>query len=485
MKKRNIFLVGTVLLIGIIVGVALTARFRVQEIGLADKTGISGETLDFLGKLNASLTEVVEAVKPSVVNISTTKTVRNPLEDFFDHPLFERFFGEEFGFRGPHPREFRTSSLGSGVIVSSDGYILTNNHVIEDAEEIEVTLFDERTLKGKVVGTDPKSDLAVIKVEAQGLPAAKFGSSAGLKVGEVVIAIGVPFGLSHTTTMGIVSAVGRSNVGIAEYEDFIQTDAAINPGNSGGAMVNIRGELVGINTAIFSTSGGYMGIGFAIPSDMAKSVLQSIIEHGKVIRGWLGVTIQSLTPELAEQFGIEEQKGAVVTDVLEDSPARKGGLERGDVIVEFAGREVESSVALKNMAAESPPDSTVEIKVLRDGKEKVLSVTLGEYPEKLATAQGGGFENALRGVNVREITPEIRESLDIPEGVNGVIVAGLDPGSPAQGAIARNDVLREINRKEIRDLKDYREAASRIGPRESVLLLVYRQGRNLYLTIRP
>jgi serine protease Do len=228
-----------------------------------------------------------------------------------------------------------------------------------------------------------------------------------------------------------------------------------------------------------------MGIGFAIPSDMAKSVLQSIIEHGKVIRGWLGVTIQSLTPELAEQFGIEEQKGAVVTDVLEDSPARKGGLERGDVIVEFAGREVESSVALKNMAAESPPDSTVEIKVLRDGKEKVLSVTLGEYPEKLATAQGGGFENALRGVNVREITPEIRESLDIPEGVNGVIVAGLDPGSPAQGAIARNDVLREINRKEIRDLKDYREAASRIGPRESVLLLVYRQGRNLYLTIRP
>ncbi len=486
MKKRNIFLILTVLIIGVIVGVSLTARFRVQEISLADKTGISGETLEFLGKLNSSLTEVVEAVRPSVVNISTTKTVtmRSPFGDLFDHPLFEKFFGEEFGFRGPHPREFRTTSLGSGVIVSADGYILTNNHVIEDAEEIEVTFFDKRTLKGEVVGTDPKSDLAVIKVEAEGLPAAKFGSSGDLKVGEVVIAIGVPFGLSHTTTMGIVSAVGRSNVGIAEFEDFIQTDAAINPGNSGGAMVNIKGELVGINTAIFSTSGGYMGIGFAIPSDMAKSVLQSIIKHGKVIRGWLGVTIQNLTPELAKEFGIEEEKGAVVTDVLDDSPALKGGLERGDVIVEFAGGKVESATGLKNMVAETAPGKTVKIKVLRDGKEKVLGVTLDEYPEQLA-AERGGFENALRGVNVQDLSPELRESLDIPKHVNGVIVTGIEPGSPARGAVARNDIIREINRREIENLEGYRKAVSQIGPRESVLLLVYRQGRNLYLTIRP
>lgn len=483
MKKRNIFLVGTILIIGIIVGIALTARFRVQEISLAEKTGISDETLEFLGKLNASLTEVVEAVKPSVVNVSTTKTVKNPLQDLFDHPFFDKFFGEQFG--GQQPKEFQTSSLGSGVIVSPDGYILTNNHVIEDAEEITVTLSDERTLKGKVVGADPKTDLAVIKIDAEGLPAAKFGSSSDLKVGEVVIAIGVPFGLSQTTTMGIVSAVGRSNVGIAEYEDFIQTDAAINPGNSGGAMVNIRGELVGINTAIFSTSGGYMGIGFAIPADMAKSVFQSILKYGKVIRGWLGVTIQSLTPELAEQFGIKEKKGAVVTEVLEDSPAQKGGLKRGDVVVEFAGKAVDSSVALKNMAAETPPGTKVEIKVFRDGKEKVLKVTLGEYPEKLAAAGGGGFENALKGVDVREITPEIRDALDIPDSISGVVVAGVAPDSPARGAIAQNDVIREINRKEIQGLDDYREVVSQIGPRDSVLLLVYRQGRNLYLTIRP
>ncbi len=487
MSKRNIYAVAIVfVIIGVIFGVVLSSRLNVHEITLAQDTGISKETTDFLGKLSKSLSEVAEKVKPAVVNISTTKTVtlrETPFDEFFNDPFFRRFFGRDFPF-GHKKRKYRSSALGSGVIVTDDGYILTNNHVIKDADEIKIVLQDKREFKGKVIGTDPKTDLAVVKIDAKGLPALKLGDSDRLHVGEIVLAVGNPFGLSHTITMGIVSAVGRSKVGIADYEDFIQTDAAINPGNSGGALVNIKGELIGINTAIFSTSGGYMGIGFAIPSNMAKAVMESIIKYGKVIRGWLGVTIQDLTPEIAEHFGIKEEKGSLVTDVVKGSPAEKAGFRRGDLIIEFDGKPVKDSTSLRNMVANTPPGKTVPVKIIREGKEVVLNVTLGEFPEERVISSATAEENVLRGVHVQELTPELREGLGIPEKVRGVVVTGVEEDSPAYEVLKRNDVIQEINRKSIKNIKDYRDAVSRLKKGESVLLLVYRGNGYIYITIK-
>ncbi len=485
MRRRLLVAGALMLIVGFLVGLAVSVRLDLNEPTLAKDTTISSRSSQLLADLNSALAEVAESVKPSVVNISTTKVVtlrEHPLRDFFDDPFFRRFFGDDFFF-GPK-RKYKSTSLGSGVIVREDGYILTNNHVIRDADEILVKLVDKREFKGKVIGTDPRTDLAVIKIDAKGLPAIKIGDSDALKVGELVMAIGNPFGLSHTITMGIVSAVGRSNVGVADYEDFIQTDAAINPGNSGGALVNVRGELVGINTAIFSTSGGYMGIGFAIPSNMARVVMESIIKYGKVIRGWLGVTIQDVTPEIAKHFGLKERAGALVTDVVKDSPADRAGFKRGDVIIEFDGRPVEDSRNLRNMVANTPPGTRVQVRVLRDGKERILNVVLGEFPEKVM-ARKGGYENVLKGVYVQDLTDDIRKKLDIPERVKGVIVTEIEPDSPAFGVLKRNDVIQEVDRKPITSVDDYEKVVSEIGADESVLLLVYREGGYIYITIKP
>ncbi len=485
MSKKGLVLGVFLVVLGIITGLVISSRMNVQQLLLAEETGITPDTAEFLERFNKSLAEVAEIAKPSVVNISTTKTVTlrdNPFRDFFDDPFFRRFFGGENPFG--HKRKYKSTSLGSGVIVTSDGYILTNNHVIKDADEIKVKLYDRRVFDGKVIGTDPKTDLAVIKIDATDLPAIKIGDSDRLKVGEVVIAIGNPFGLSHTITMGIVSAKGRSHVGITDYEDFIQTDAAINPGNSGGALVNYKGELVGINTAIFSTSGGYMGIGFAIPSNMAKAVMNSIISYGKVIRGWLGVTIQDLTPELAKHFDIKETEGSLVTDVVKDSPADKAGFRRGDLIVEFDGKPVKDSTSLRNMVANTPPGKKVLVKIIRDGEEKILTVILGEYPEKVSSMRGE-IDNVLKGVYVQNLTPELKEQFDIPEKVEGVIVTNIDEESPAYDALRRHDVIQEINRHEIKNLDDYKRVVSKIKKDESVLVLVYRAGGYIYITINP
>ncbi|UCF86975.1 MAG: Do family serine endopeptidase, partial [Nitrospiraceae bacterium] len=334
---------------------------------------VSRETVDFMTKTSQAMAELAEVVKPAIVNISTVRSEQFDFSysPFYDDPFFRKFFGDRF--RQPEqPRERKTISLGSGVIVSSDGYILTNNHVIRNAEEIKVLLSDKRAFTGKVIGNDPKTDLAVIQIDARDLTSIQWGNSDHLRVGELVLAIGNPFGLNQTVTMGIVSAVGRANVGIADYEDFIQTDAAINPGNSGGAMVNAKGELVGINTAIFSKTGGYQGIGFAIPSNMAKVVIDSLITKGKVTRGWLGVSVQSITPELAKQFDLEKEYGALVGDVVENSPSEEAGLMRGDVIIEFKGQKVEEPYNLRNTVAATPPGEVVEIKVIRNGQTKEI-----------------------------------------------------------------------------------------------------------------
>ncbi|MCI0469782.1 MAG: Do family serine endopeptidase, partial [Nitrospirae bacterium] len=362
MKKRFFAAasISACLVLGLIISAGLIADV------FAENGKISKESIDTLTKTGRAMAEVTSAVKPAVVNISATRTIKvqGMPSPFFNDPLFKRFFGDEFDFQDK-PREHKQAGLASGVIVDKNGYILTNNHVIRDADEIKVKLSDKREFKGKVIGTDPKTDLAVIKIDASGLPVITWGDSDKLMVGETVIAVGNPYGLNQTVTSGIVSATGRANVGIADYEDFIQTDAAINPGNSGGALVNVKGELIGISTAIFSTSGGYQGISFAIPSNMARSVLESLIKNGKVIRGWLGVTVQPLTPELSKQFEIKEEKGVLVGDVVEDGPAEKAGLRRGDVIVEFDGKEVNEPSVLRNMVATYPLNKEVVVKYLR------------------------------------------------------------------------------------------------------------------------
>ncbi len=471
--------------------IAVMAAYAVWGISPAPakERAVSAESKTFLNKMSKALAEVAETVKPSVVNISTTSTVTvdsNPFGDMFNDPFFRRFFGDQFDHPGGGGKQkFKSSALGSGVIVSEDGYILTNNHVIKDADEIKVLLTDKREFKGKVVGSDPKTDLAVVKINAKGLPVLPIADSETLKTGDIVFAVGNPFGLNQTITMGIVSAVGRSNVGIADYEDFIQTDAAINPGNSGGALVNGEGKLVGINTAIFSTSGGYMGIGFAIPSNMAHTVMDSIIKNGKVIRGWLGVSIQNLTPDLADHFGIKSGEGALVSDVMKDSPAEKGGMKRSDVIVKFNGKAVTNATTLRNMAADTPPGKSVEMAVIRDKAEKTLTVTLGEMPGPAKAAVKTERENVLKGVAVQELTPELRSRMHIPDEVNGVLVSAVAGDSPASGLVRRGDVIQQLNQRDIGTVADFEKAAGSIKSKDTVLVLIYREGGSVFLTIKP
>lgn len=456
--------------------------------GYAKDTAISADTQQFLGKLSIALAEVADAARPAVVNISTTSMVskESPFGDMFNDPFFRRFFGDQFGGnnQGGQKRKFKSSALGSGVIVSEQGYILTNNHVIRGADEIKVILYDKRELKGKVVGTDARTDLAVIKINAKDLHWLRLGQSSKLKTGDVVLAVGNPFALNQTITMGIVSAVGRSNVGIADVEDFIQTDAAINPGNSGGALVNTAGELIGINTAIFSTSGGYMGVGFAIPSDMAKSVMDSIIKHGKVIRGYLGVSIQSLTPELAKSLNIKETTGALVSGVEKDTPADKAGLKRGDLIVAVDGKKVEDSGMLRNTVSASAPGAKIAITIIREGKEQVVNATLTEYKEKKVVKKTS-YDNVLKGVTVQELTPSLRDKLGILENLSGVAITEIAADSPAGDLLQPGDVIQEVNRVPIQSAQDYDQVVSKIKATDTVLLLIQRGGGSIYLTINP
>src|SRR5262245_21600130 len=339
--------------------------------------------------------EIAKSVKPAVVNIAATRSGKSGegLHGLpHDDPFFRKFFGDEFFKRDAPQREPKERGQGSGVIVESNGLIVTNNHVVNKADEIRVFLSDKREFKGKLIGTDAKTDIAVVKIEATGLSTIPLADSDQLEVGEFVLAVGSPFGLTQSVTMGIVSSLGRASMGIAEYEDFIQTDAAINPGNSGGALVNIRGELVGINTAIFSQSGGNMGIGFAVPSNLARSMMEQLVKTGKVVRGWLGVSIQELTPELATQFGISETKGVLVSDIMDDSPAKKAGFERADVIVEFDGKPMDSPTHLRNAVAQTPIGKKVSIRLIRDKKSRTLEVTIAEQPKSVA--QAGSEENS-------------------------------------------------------------------------------------------
>jgi serine protease Do len=434
-----------------------------------------------------AFSDIVNIVSPSVVNISTTKVVRKDSGPFFDDPFFE-FFSPFHDFGAP--KKWKERSLGSGVIVSPDGYIITNNHVVEKADEIKVTLFDKRVLKGRIVGADPKTDIAIIRIDAGNLPVLLWGNSDKLQVGEFVLAIGSPYGLSNTVTMGIISAVGRANVGIADYEDFIQTDAAINPGNSGGPLVNITGELIGINTAIFSRTGGYQGIGFAVPSNMVRLVMDQLIQKGKVTRGWIGVTIQELTPELAQQFGLKQSKGALVSDIVKDSPAARAGILRGDVIVEFNGKEVKDVSSLRNLVSQSKSGSNIRLKILRAGKELTVEVNIVELPREVAEVVPNTMPNepearVLAGLAVMDLTKEIIRQLGFSREEKGVVVVKVEPGSSADEAeIKKGDIIKEINKKEIDNLVAYNAVAASIKTNEAALLFINRGGKRFYVILR-
>jgi Do/DeqQ family serine protease len=444
---------------------------------------ISQGSTSILSQTGQAIAEIVEEVKPAIVNISSTKTIKaqQRTEPFLDDPFFRRFFGDQSPFRAP--KERKSMSLGSGVIVDPKGYILTSSHVIQGADEIKVTLPDRRELKGEVVGSDPLTDIAVIKIGADNLSTIQWGDSDALKVGEIVLAIGSPYGLAGTVTMGIVSAVGRANVGIADYEDFIQTDAAINPGNSGGALVNERGELVGINAAIFSTSGGYQGIGFAVPSNMAKAVMESLIKTGKVVRGWLGVTVQQLTPELAKQFNLKEDKGALIGDVVEGGPAEKAGISRGDVITTYEGKKISEPNQLRNMVANTEPGKEVEMTIVREKKTEKIRVKIGELPAEIQKSTAGEYNNLLRGVSVQDLTPDLINRLNLPNRLKGVVVTEVSEDSPAAMVLTQGDVIQEINRQKIASVKEYEKIVSKLNPGEDILLLIYRGGSSIYITL--
>ena len=484
MRSKTLTYIFTFVVAGIIIGFFIAGSFKRETLTLAEKEPLPASSTELLSKLNDSLSEIASVAMPSIVSISSTQTVEmhdTGLNDLFNDPFFHQFFGNQFRHH-EHPRKFQQSSLGSGVIVSADGYILTNNHVVQNADKLVVALANGTQSEGKVIGTDPKSDLALVKIDKDNLQPLKLGDSDALKAGEIVLAVGIPFGLSHTVTMGIVSAVGRSNVGIAEYEDFIQTDAAINPGNSGGALINTRGELVGINTAIFSTSGGYMGVGFAIPAKMAKTVMQSLIEHGKVIRGWLGVNIQNVTPELAKHFSLEQHQGALIADIGENTPASKADLQRGDIIISLDGKEVKDATALKNMVAATAPGTKVTLGIVRKGENKEVTVTLGEFPEKERTAAAAA-KGVLNGLHVVDLTTTVRARYNIPEDITGVAVDDIDPQSAAAGILQSGDVIRQINRQDINSVKDFLGVTENLPNDASLLLLVYRNGVHTYITI--
>jgi serine protease Do len=441
---------------------------------------------------HASIADIAEKAAPSVVNVASSRTMKRVREGmpFFEDPFFRRFFGPGMGGGGQEPQEpQKEHGLGSGVIVG-DGVVITNNHVVDGADEIKVTTSDKREFVAKVVGTDTKSDVAVLKLQGdtKGLTAIGFGDSSRLRLGDVVLAIGNPFGVGQTITMGIVSAKGRANVHIAEYEDFIQTDAAINPGNSGGALVDMEGHLVGINTAILSRSGGSMGIGFAIPSNMVQPIMKSLVDHGKVVRGWLGVGIQDVDQELASAMKLRDVKGILISDVMEAGPAAKAGLKSGDVVLKLNGVPVDSTGGFRNAIAAAGTGTTVKLDVLREGKSMTVEAKLGELPaEKGATGPGagkGGVTGNLDGLTLNDLTPSMRRKLDLPGSVKGgAVVEELAPGSPAAGSGLRpGDVIVEVDRQPVLDAAKFKELFGK--SKDRALLRVVREGRSFFLVVR-
>lgn len=478
--------------IGILVGALLFGSWNTPVPTLAHSAHAnqSMSTTDPPYFQKGGFADIAQRVTPAVVNITVSKQAAVPMSGLPFDPM-----REFFGLPGtpqypPRHKEMplpERQGAGSGVIVSTDGYVLTNNHVVENAEEITVTLPDKREFQGTVVGLDPQTDLAVIKLEASDLPFVPWGDSSSLKVGEYVLAVGNPFGLNSTVTLGIVSALGRGGMGITQYEDFIQTDAAINPGNSGGALVNTRGELVGINTAIFSRTGGYQGVGFAVPTKLAKPIYGSLVKTGSVVRGYLGVGIQAVTSDLAESFNLENAHGALVTNVIPGSPADQAGIQRGDVIVEYEGQTVDDPRMLQGQVIGTVVGNEISLIVMREGKKVNLHPVIREQdqPTRVARTHSMNQDGPLAGVAVQDLDGRMAQQLGITEEVNGVVVMEVRPGSDAERAgLAQGDVISEINRQPVRSEKDFRKVVSHLEQEKDALIFIHRGKGALYLTVK-
>jgi serine protease Do len=468
--KKKITNIAAVVLFSMAAGLFILCQSGCQKIETSYKT---------VG-FPKSFAELAERVNPAVVNIRTETTVRVPGSPF------RHFFGPGGGpfgdlFGEMPDREMKQQSLGSGFIIDRDGFILTNNHVVAGADEIKVKLADGREYKAKVIGRDPKSDLALIKISSifKNLPTLPLGDSDKMRVGDWVLAIGNPFGLGHTVTQGIISATGRI-IGSGPYDNFLQTDAPINPGNSGGPLVNLEGEVIGINSAIIASG---QGIGFAIPSNMAKEIVSQLKTKGKVVRGWVGVSIQSITPEIAQAFGLNSDKGALVSEVVPNGPAETAGIKQGDVIVSFNGKTINKMSDLPFIVAETPVGTTVPVTVMRNAKELTLHIKIAEMPGGGAAAGTAAPAESL-GLRLSNITPALRSELGITD-TSGVIVVDVSQGSLADDAgIKPGDIIKEVNRMPVRDMNDYETAVRKWEKNKPLLLLIKRKGQTFYVSIQ-
>jgi serine protease Do len=507
------------LLIGLVSGAAVNAKGWLPfggdsgrvPIYIAGSPGVTDQVT-----INTGLAPVAKAVTPAVVTVQVSSRARQQRLQLFDEPFwpfgpdpFREFFRRRFPDddnqqtprrRSPGPRQspedrgrMVPSGLGSGVIVSPDGYILTNNHVVDDADKVEVTLNDRRSFTARIVGADPPSDIAVLKIDGAEFPTIPFGDSNKTEVGDIVLAVGNPLGVGQTVTMGIISAKGRSTLsglGSGSYEDFLQTDAAINHGNSGGALVNLKGELIGIPSQILSRTGGNIGIGFAIPAEMARAVMDQLLKGGKVHRGKLGVTVSDLTQDLAAQFSFKGTQGALVQEVEPGQPADHAGVRAGDIITEFQGRRIDDSSRLRNLVAQTPPDSNVRFKVWRDGSERVFTARLTEVDTKATIGSAGKGQSSplassLAGVRVENLTPEIAHRLNLSPTVRGVVITEVDPDSGAADAgLQRGDVIEEVDRQPVSNASEF-DAALRKAGKGDVLLRVRRADGARFVVVNP
>lgn len=454
------------------------------------------EQLQTATNLSDAFKQVSKSLRPSVVSISSIKRMNAPAPQIRRYGSgqlpdeLRRFFGDDFAerffFDLPAPRRgFQQNGLGTGFIVHEAGYIMTNNHVVDGADEVTVTLSDKRQLTATIVGTDPATDLAVLKVEAENLHPVRWGKSSELEVGDWVLAIGSPFGLEQTVTAGIVSATGRANVGITKYEDFIQTDAAINPGNSGGPLVNLRGEIVGVNTAIASRTGGNLGVGFAIPSDMASTVMRELIDNGEVERGYLGAMIQDLNEDLAMSFGFEGTEGVLIGDVMKDGPAAKAGLQSGDIVVEFDGTRMKTAGQLRNSVAATEVGSSVKVLVFRDGEELMLDVTVGRLDDSLQWNGSNGASDRELGLAVRNLDEEAISAFKLRPDTSGVVVTEVEDGSAAaRGGLQPGDVIVSVGGKPISDVASFRDAIGQQDLEKGIRMQVLNDGVRRFVFVK-